>query len=419
MRSTDTKHLSTNSNEPSSTDSRTVLDEILRQGARLLLTAAIQEEVDTYIREHAHLTDENGHRLVTRNGYQKPRAIQTSLGNIPIRQPRVNDKRAEQRFTSSILPKYLRKSPQLENLIPSLYLRGVSSNDMAAALEPVLGEEAKGLSSATVQRLKSDWESQLEQWQKRNLKGKKYVYFWADGIYFNVRLTEDRPCVLVIIGALEDGTKEVVAIYDGQRESKLSWKEILLGLKSRGLEKGPSLAVGDGALGFWAALEEEFPETGHQRCWVHKIANVLDKLPKAVQPSAKDLLHEIYQAPDRKNALSSMKKFGELYRAKYPKAVECLEKDQEELLRYLNYPAENWQHIRTTNPIESSFSGVRHRTQLTKGCGSRRATMAMVYQLLIQCESKWRKLKGAEHLPKVYAGQKYIDGKEVTEEIQG
>lgn len=391
---------------------RTALEHTLRYGAQKMLQRAIEAEVSDYIEQHLEQRDGNGRRLVTRNGSKPARALQSTMGPIGIQQPRVHDRRPGKQFSSSILPPYLRRVASLDNLIPALYLRGISTNEMQPALEAILGPQAAGLSPANIGRLKSVWEDAYEQWQKRDLSGKHYVYVWVDGIYFNVRLSEERPCMLVIVGALADGTKELVGLYDGQRESKLSWKELLSDLKSRGLTQAPKLAVGDGALGFWAALEEEFPGTQQQRCWVHKTANVLDKMAKSVQPAAKDRLHQIYLAPTRKEALKQWVEFIKLYEAKYPKACACLQKDKDVLLTFYDYPAEHWSHLRTTNPIESTFASVRHRTRQTKGCGSRKATLAMVLQLLQQAEGRWRRLNGSKLLDKVIAGVIFTDGEE-------
>lgn len=388
------------------------LEQTLRQGAQQLLQCAIEEEVSHYIQTHREHLDENGHRLVRRNGRKPSRDLQTPLGNITVQQPRVDDRREGHQFTSNILPRYLRRVASLDNLIPALYLRGVSTNNMRPALESILGDQARGLSPANVTRLCSIWEKEMDQWQERSLEGKHYVYLWADGIYFNVRLADERPCVLVIVGALEDGTKELVGLYDGQRESKLSWKALLMDLKKRGLQQSPQLAIGDGALGFWAALEEEYPATRNQRCWVHKTANVLDKMAKSVQPAAKRMIHDIYLAPTRKDANQAWDQFTKLYQAKYPKACACLEKDRKALMTFYDFPAEHWSHLRTTNPIESTFAGVRHRTRQTKGCGSRTATLSMVFQLLMQAQKRWRRLNGAGQLDKLIAGVLFIDGEE-------
>ena len=284
---------------------------------------------------------------------------------------------------------------------------------MEDALKAILGSNVIGLSSTNIMRLKESWEKDYELWTKRSLEEKRYVYFWVDGIYFNIRLSDDRPCLLVIIGALPDGTKELVAIHDGNRESKLSWKEVLQGLKARGLKKSPFLSIGDGALGFWAAVEEEFPECKHQKCWVHKTANVLDKMAKSVQAGAKSLIHEMYMAPTKEKGIQSFNRFISLYEAKYPKACECLKKDKERLFTFYDFPAMHWQHIRTTNPIESTFATVRHRTNQTKGCGSRKATLSMVFQLSKEAEKRWRKLRGYELMQKVISGAVFKDGEEV------
>lgn len=349
-----------------------------------------------------------------RNGSRQSRQIQIGAGALKVSAPRIDDRRDGHRFTSLILPPYVRRSPSLENLIPLLYLKGISTSDMSSALEPLLGTEAtRNLSAANIAELKKVWQKEYSQWGSRNLAGKEYVYLWADAIYFNVRLTDERPCVLVVVGSLPDGTKEVVAIEDGERESKLSWKSMLRDLIKRGLKKAPKLATGDGALGFWAALREVFPETRQQRCWVHKTANVLDKLPRKVQPKAKGHLHEIYMAQSRKDALAVMEEFQELYAAKYPKAWQCLEKDQEALLSFYDFPAEHWGHIRSTNAIESTFATIRHRTRQTKGCGSREATLAMICKLAMEAERGWRRLRGYKLLAKVVEGIAFRDGIEV------
>jgi transposase-like protein len=393
---------------------RDVLEEILAQGARQLLQQAIENEVTEHIQAHAQHRDEQGHRMVVRNGRLPHREILTGMGPIKIEQPRVHDRRPEQKFSSRILPPYMRRLKSLDALVPALYLRGVSTGDFTEALSSILGPNAPGLSATNVVRLKEVWQKDFEDWQRRDLSGKRYVYWWADAIYFNVRLTSDRPCVLVIMGSLADGTKELVAVVDGERESKLSWAEVLSDLRRRGLKAGPELAIGDGALGFWAALREVFQQTREQRCWVHKTANVLDKLPKRVQSSAKDHLHEMYLSGTRTEALKAFSEFLRLYAGKYPKACQCLAKDKEVLFTFYDFPAEHWGHLRTTNPIESTFAGVRHRTRQTKGCGNRMATLTMVFQLTRVAENGWRRLNGYELLAKVIAGIKFIDGIEET-----
>ena len=398
-------------------NSTNLLEEVIRDGARKMLQAAIENEVIEFVESHKNITNEKGHRVIVRNGYLPQRNIQTGIGDISIQQPRVRDKTSSSQFTSAILPKYMKKSPSLENLIPLLYLKGVSTNSFQEALESILGKNAKGLSATNIVRLKSDWELEFKDWSKRDMTDKHYIYIWADGIYFNVRLGSDRPCLLVIVGVTPEGKKELVAIHDGQRESKLSWKEVLQDLKTRGLNKEPLLAIGDGALGFWRALEEEFPDTQHQRCWVHKTANVLDKIPKSIQGNAKKLIHEMYLSPSKKEALKIYQSFLNLYSDKYEKACLCLSKDKAVLFSFYDFPAMHWLHIRTTNAIESTFSTLWHRTRQTKGCGSRVATLSLVYKLAITAQKRWMKIKGYNLLEKVITGTKYIDGIEVTENV--
>jgi putative transposase len=395
---------------PSSQD---VLSEVLRQGAQQLLAQAIEAEVTDWIDGHANHCDAHGHRQVVRNGHLPQRTITTGVGPVEIQQPRVHDRRpAQQRekFTSAILPPYLRKTKSVEELIPWLYLKGVSTGDFSEALAALLGPEAKGLSASTVTRLKSIWEQEYQDWSKRSLAGKNYVYVWADGVHFNIRLEGGRQCILVLLGATADGKKELIAIQDGQRESEQSWKELLLDAQARGLMIDPALAVGDGALGFWKALQQVFATTRAQRCWVHKTANVLDKLPKSVQPKAKEMLHAIYLAPSRAEAEKAFDLFVRTYEAKYPKATECLAKDRTELLAFYDFPAEHWMHLRTTNVIESVFATVRLRTDKTKGTGTRMACLAMVYKLMESASRRWRALNGSALLADVIAGVVFIDG---------
>lgn len=397
-----------------SEESRSALDEILCEGARRMLQSAIEVEVADYIERHAHVVDPGtGHRLVVRNGHQPRRTIQSGLGDIPVRRPRVHDCREGRKFSRRILPPYLRRTPRIEALIPLLYLKGVSTNEFPEALKAILGEDAAGLSATTICRLKEVWQKDYQQWVGRDLKGKRYVYWWVDGIYFNVRLTDERPCLLVIVGTLTDGTKELVAIHDGERESKLSWFDVLRDLKGKGLRQGPQLCVGDGALGFWAAIEEVFPGAAQQRCWVHKTANVLDKMPKKVQPGAKELIHRMYLAPTKEDALAAYEEFLARYGAKFPKACDCLRKDKDVLFTFYDFPAEHWMHIRTINPIESTFATVRHRSRQTKGCGSRRATLAMVFKLAREAERTWRRINGYALIEKVIRGVPFRDGVEV------
>ena len=390
-----------------------VLTDILREGAQQMLATAIEAEATEWINGHSHLTDETGHRQVVRNGYHNKRKITTGLGQLEVEQPRVHDRRPEgerEKFTSKILPPYLRKTRSIEELIPWLYLKGISTGGMNEALQSLLGAECPGLSASTVTTLKKTWEAEFREWNNRSLEGKQYVYVWADGVHFNIRLEEDRQCILVLMGATAEGKKELIAIHDGFRESEQSWKELLLGVQARGLTVDPELATGDGALGFWKALPQVFPKTREQRCWVHKTANVLDKLPKRIQSGAKELLHQIWMADTRKHADEAFDLFLKTYQAKYPKATECLSKDRDELLAFYDFPAEHWKHLRTTNPIESTFATVRLRTKKTKGCGSRVACLTMVYKLMQSAQKKWRLLNGSDILPDVLQGLKFIDG---------
>ena len=394
------------------------IDDILRDGARRALQAAIEREVEEYIERNTEHRDENGRRLVVRNGHHPARRIQSGNGPIEVRQPRVNDKRVDEagnrfHFSSKILPPYLRKTKAIEELVPWLYLKGISTNDFPEALA-CLGHDGSGLSATSVVRMKEIWGTEFEDFSRRSLAGKRYVYLWADGIYFNIRLTDDRPCVLVLMGALEDGTKELIAMVDGERESEQSWLALLIDAKGRGLVEAPKLATGDGALGFWKAIKQVYPSTRHQRCWVHKTVNVLDKLPRGQQVSAKNILHEIWMSATKADATKAMEKFAATYQAKYPKAVECLLKDKEELLAFYDFPAEHWAHLRTSNPIESTFATVRLRTSKTKGAGSRTACLAMAFKLVQSAQNHWRKLNGSTLLPAVIAGVIYKDGNKIA-----
>lgn len=387
------------------------LDELAQRGAQRMLALALQAEVDEYIRRHAGERDENNHALVVRNGRSRERTVYCGAGELKLQTPRVHDQRPGHKFTSSILPPYMRKSLRLEEAVPVLYLRGLSTGDFGPALSALLGEEAvAGFSPTTVTRLLTVWQDEYKAWRKRSLKNKNYVYLWADGVHFNVRLEDDRLACLTLVGVLPDGTKEVVALEDGYRESTESWKMLLRDLKRRGLAP-PKLAVADGALGFWAALGDIYPETEEQRCWVHKIANVLDKLPKRLQPRAKSHLHEIMNAQDRETALEELVRFQKEYQAKYPKAVDCLTKDVDRLFTFMNYPAAHWLHLRTTNAIESTFATVKARTRVTKGAGSRDAGLAMAFKLLTQAEGRWRRVNSPHLVALVAAGVKFPDGR--------
>ena len=398
--------------------SKDILTEILRDGAQKMLATAIDCEVNEYLAEHAYQLDTNGKRLVVRNGYLPTREIQTGLGQVTVRQPRVNDKREDEdgnriRFSSKILPPYLRRTKSIDELIPWLYLRGISTGDFSDALQAILGPQAKGLSATNVVRLKECWQQEWKTWSQQSLEGKEYVYLWADGIHFNIRLEgpgNNKQCILVLMGATADGRKELIAVADGYRESTQSWRDILLSVKSRGLKQSPKLAIGDGALGFWAALREVFPATRIQRCWVHKTGNVLNNLPNSLGANAKSKLQAIWMASTRKDATKAFNLFVETFKAKYPKAVECLVKDRDVLLAFYDFPAEHWPHLRTSNPIESVFATVRLRTARTKGSGSRTACLTMVFKLAQCAEKKWRRLNGAALMPEVIRGTKFVDG---------
>lgn len=398
--------------------SQDVLTEILRTGARKMLADAIEEEVNDYLARHSGEVDEQGRRLVVRNGTGNPRQILTGLGPVEIEMPRINDKRLDEngerrRFTSTILPPYLRRTKSLDELIPWLYLKGISTGDMGEALQALLGPQASGLSATTIVRLKEQWQTEWQAWSKQSLKDKHYVYLWADGIYFNVRLEgpeNARQCILVLMGATAQGRKELIAVVDGYRESEQSWTELLLEMKGRGLTIDPKLATGDGALGFWAALKKVFPATRIQRCWVHKTANILNKLPQGLQTKAKAMLHEIWMAETKKEAEKAFDLFLEMFQAKYSKATDCLQDDREALLAFYDFPAEHWVHIRTTNPIESTFATVRLRTNKTKGCGSRTASLTMVFKLAQCAQQHWRALNGCQLLNEVIRGIKFVDG---------
>jgi putative transposase len=394
-------------------EARLSLDEILRQGAQKLLAQAIEAEVAEWIEQHQHVTDSQGRRQVVRNGYLPERKLVTAVGEVAVQQPRVRDRRPEdqrEKFSSKLLPPYLRKTKSIEELIPYLYLKGVSTGDFQEALSAILGPDCPGLSATTITRLKSVWEQEYREWSSRSLEGKEYVYVWADGVHTNIRLEEDRQCILVLMGATKDGKKELIAMTDGHRESAQSWRELLLDVKRRGLAIEPKLAVGDGALGFWKALAEVFPATREQRCWVHKTANVLDKLPKGKQAGAKAMIHEIWMADTRESANQAFDAFLETYRAKYPKACECLAKDRDELLAFYDFPAEHWKHLRTTNPIESTFATIRLRHRRTKGNGSRIASLTMMFKLAESAARRWRLLNGHQLLPDVIRGIVFQDG---------
>jgi transposase-like protein len=394
------------------------LTEVLRNGARALLAQAVEAEVSSLLSCHADKLTDDGRRRLVRHGHLPEREIMTGIGPVAVRCPRVRDRGGEGceriRFSSAILPSYARRSKSLEVLIPILYLKGISTGDFEDALIALLGRDAGGLSASTIGRLKEAWCEEHTRWSKRDLSAKRYIYFWVDGIHVQARLEDTAQCLLIIIGATPEGRKELVGLSDGIRESAHSWRELLLDLKRRGLSIGPELAVADGALGFWHAVEEVWPQTRGQRCWVHKTANVLNKLPNSQQPKAKRALQEIWMAETETDALAAFDAFVETWGVKYDKAVECLTKDRDALLSFYDFPAEHWKHLRTTNVIESSFATVRHRTVRSKGCLSNKTALAMIFKLAEAAEKSWRRLNGHNQLPKIILGIKFADGIEVV-----
>lgn len=398
-------------------DDQSPIDQMVREGARRMLQSAIDSEVESFLLRHADRVDDQGRRLVVKNGSLPSREILTGAGRLEVKQGRVRDNTPDSdsrvQFSPSVLPAYLRRSESIEELLPWLYLKGVSTGDFTEALQALVGERAKGLSANVIVRLKEKWGEEYDQWCQRDLTGKKYVYVWADGIHAKVRLEDDankKQCILVLMGATADGKKELIAVLDGYRESEQSWSELLLSLKQRGLTESPKIAVGDGALGFWAALRKIFPDTREQRCWVHKTANVLNKMPKSVQPKAKQDLHEIWQAETHADATKAFDNFIEKYDAKYQPACECLRKDREQLLSFYDFPAEHWGHLRTTNPIESTFATIRLRHRKTKGNGTRRASLTMMFKLAQSASKKWKRLRSSELITLVIEGRSFKDG---------
>jgi len=400
--------------EPNTT--KDMLTEVLREGAQKLLAEAVQAELEELLEEYEAQRDEEGRQRLVRNGYLPTREIQTGIGGIEVRIPRIRDRRSGQeseeiiRFRSSLVPPYLRRSKSVEELLPLLYLKGISTGDFSEALSALLGPDAAGLSAKTISRLKGKWVQDYEKWRQRDLSHKRYVYVWADGVYANVRFDDARLCLLVLIGARGDGKKELIAVEDGYRESEQSWWELLRDLRSRGLSMGPKLAIGDGALGFWKALAKIYGNSRQQRCWMHKTGNVLNYLPKAVQPKAKKGLHQIWMADTRENACQAFDEFLATYQLKFPKATSCLAKDRTELLAFYDYPAEHWPHLRTTNPIESTFATVKLRTAKTRGCLSRQTMLTMVFKLCLSAEKRWRRLQGYRRLGEVIENVKFVNG---------
>ena len=391
----------------------TALDELAREGARRMILAALEVEVEAYRQRHGDARDSRGHALVVRNGSARPRRLTLGAGTVTLRAPRLNDQRVvdgiRQKFTSQILPPYVRRSPKVSAVLPLLYLHGLSTGDFQEALSILLGEGAAGLSPAAITRLTATWRTEYDRWRRRSLADRDFSYVWVDGVHFNIRLEEDRLAALVVVGVRPDGTKEVIAIEDGYRESTESWLTVLRDLKARGL-RAPALAIGDGALGFWAAVREVWPEAREQRCWVHRIANVLDKLPRRLQPQAKRALHEMMYAESRAACETAMQRFAQDYEAKYPKAVKALVADVPRLLTHFDFPAAHWKHIRTTNPIESTFATVKLRTRVTKGAGSRGAGLTMAFKLLHAAQQTWRRLDAHDLLPLLRAGVVFKDG---------
>lgn len=391
------------------------LTEVIQAGARELLRTAIQAEVSGFMTAHAHLLDEEGRQRLVRHGFLPEREVMTGIGTVPVQVPRVRDRGANEdgskiRFRSSLVPPYLRKAKSVEELLPWLYLKGISTGDFSEALAALLGPDAEGLSASTITRLKAAWWDEFQTWSKRDLSGKRYVYIWADGVCFTPRLDGDRQCMLVIIGTDAYGEKDVLGIMDGFRENADSWRDLLRGLKKRGLMEDPELAIGDGALGFWTALRDVYPTTREQRCWVHKTANVTGAMPKSLREKAKADLQDIWLAETKKEANAAFDLFVETYGVKYERAVAKLVKDRDVLLTFYDFPAEHWKHIRTTNPIESVFATVRNRTRKTKGCLNRKTALAMVFRLMMSAKKKWRKISGPNRLPEVIQGIAFKDG---------
>jgi len=394
------------------------LTEILRSGAKRLIEQAVEAEFAAFLASHGDLRLPDGRQRVVRHGYDPVRPIQTGIGPVEVEKPKARDRGASGedriRYASSILPKWARRTKSLDVLLPALYLRGISTGDFQEVLTALLGKDAPNLSPGVIARLKSDWEDDYQRWQKRDLSARRYVYIWADGVYLQARMEPHAECMLVIIGATPEGKKELLGFQTGQRESAQSWKELLVDLKQRGLIVAPDIAVGDGALGFWKALDEAFPSTRHQRCWVHKTLNILDKLPRSVQPNARQDLREIWLSPDRAKAEFAIGAFAEKYAPKYDKAVDCLLKDRDALLTFFDFPAEHWTHLRTSNPIESAFATVRHRTVRMKGALSQDTARLMVFKLVMAASKTWRRLQGQNQLPKVVDGVKFRDGIEIA-----
>ena len=386
------------------------LTELIRTGARQIIAQAVEAELTDFLEHYRSIKDAQGRQAVVRNGYLPQRTVMTGVGEVQIQVPKIRDRSGSGiKFNSLLLPPYLKRSQRMEEVLPWLYLKGISTGDFSEALAALLGPQAKGISASTISRLKRQWSQEHQAWQGRSLANKRYVYVWADGVYFNIR-NDERQCILVLIGVTDTGEKELLGLESGYRESELSWKPLLLRLQDQGLSIAPELAIGDGALGFWKAIAQVFPSTRVQRCWVHKTANVLNTLPKSQQPKAKSALHEIYMAATKEEALVAFKRFIKTYDAKYPKACECLTKDKEALLAFYDFPAEHWSHIRTTNPIESTFATVRLRTYKTRGCVSSEGIVPFVFKLMESAQKRWHRIRGFKRLAEVIKGVNFKDG---------
>lgn len=384
---------------------------LIREAANKAINEAIMTELKVFMDALSHLKLDDGKQQLVRNGYQPQREVATGIGNVKVKLPKIRDRKGSGiKFHSLLVPPYMRRAKTIDELLPLLYLQGISTNHFKQALKPILGENAKNLSPQVICRLKEKWSDELKAWQKRSLSDKRYVYWWVDGIYLTARMESDKTCILVIIGATADGKKELITFNDGFRESTESWLEVLRDIKSRGLTTGSNLAIGDGAMGFWSAVEKEFPNTQHQRCWVHKTANILNKLPKSLQSHAKSKLHDIYMAPGKEKAETAYKDFIASYEAKYPKVIQCLTKDKEKLFSFYNFPAEHWCHIRSTNPIESTFATIQHRTRQARGCYSRETVLCAFFKMAMQAEKTWLRLRGYHRLAEVIKMVKFIDG---------
>lgn len=396
--------------EPSGTF-RDALTELVRQGAKQIIAQAVEVEISEFLKQYQDLKDEQGRQTVVRNGYLPERSVMTGVGAVEVKVPKVRDRSSSGiKFNSTLLPPYLKRSRSVEEVLPWLYLKGISTGDFAEALSALLGDQAEGLSASTISRLKAKWTDEHSEWRGRSLSGKRYVYVWADGVYFSLRNEDDRQCILVVIGVTDTGDKELLGLEAGFRESELNWKTLLLRLVDQGLKRDPELAIGDGALGFWKALSQVFPSTRTQRCWVHKTANVLNYLPKSQQPQAKSALKEIYAAATKADAEKAFERFIDTFDAKYPKAVECLVKDRAKLLTFFDFPAEHWAHLRTSNPIESTFATVRLRTDKTRGCVSATSILSLVFKLVQSAQKHWRKIRGFKRLGELIEGVQFQDG---------